>query len=304
MSMSTTTSPHAPQLDPSTNREGGGKDLRICIVSGGDEIRSRAYVNHAVYAREYGLDYRLECGLAEDVNNAFFFKTAIQRRILPLYDWIVWLDDDAWITDFSRERFRCLARRADEAGKFMVACANPLEPNGSWSSFNSGVVMLKNCVRTSQYFALMTEDNCSLVADWWDRENHGWPAGGDQDLSIWALDQTDLASDVLWVDHRELNSRWQYYTHGLDDAFILHFCGHWDKDLSRVIIAKRFNIGQELVPEVLLDKYSSRVRSPMSALDFRRRYALWKSVGFVKSHTNSDIQARMKKMARRYILGL
>ncbi|MDQ2852167.1 MAG: hypothetical protein M3Y49_15835 [Actinomycetota bacterium] len=299
MSMSTTASPPEPHLDPSTTGEGEGKDLRICIVSGGDEIRSRAYVNHTVYAREYGLDYRLECALDEGVTDVFFFKTAIVRRVLPLYDWIVWLDDDAWITDFDRDGFRELAQRAEAQGKFMVGCENPLEPNGFWSKFNAGVAMFKNCERTWQFLGLMTEDNIAVAAEWWDPELHGWSSGGDQDISVWALDQAGLTDGVLWVDHRELNSRWQYYSEGLDDAFVLHFCGHWDKDLSRVIIAKRFNVGQELVPAHLLDKYSSRVRNPMSDLEFGRRYALWKGAGFIKSRTNAATQARLKKIINR-----
>ena len=80
----------------------------ICLVSGADEIRLRSYVNHAIYARLHDLDYRLECGLDEGVKTKFFYKTSIIRRVLPRYDWVVWLDDDTFVTDFESDNFRRL----------------------------------------------------------------------------------------------------------------------------------------------------------------------------------------------------
>lgn len=65
------------------------------------------------------------------------------------------------------------------------------------------------------------------------------------------------------VGHRELNSRGHYYEDSLTDAFVMHFTGHPDKELGVARFADRFGIGQELVPEPLLDKYHVRVRSPL-----------------------------------------
>ena len=47
---------------------------RICLVSGGDEIRQRSYINHAIYAREHGLDYRLECGIDPQIVTKYDYK--------------------------------------------------------------------------------------------------------------------------------------------------------------------------------------------------------------------------------------
>ena len=43
----------------------------------------------------------------------------------------------------------------------------------------------------------------------------------------------------------------------------MHFTGHPDKELGIARFADRFDIGQEIVPEPLLDKYHVRVRSPL-----------------------------------------
>lgn len=258
--------------------------MSICIVSGGDEIRSRAYVNQAIYAREWDLDYRLEIAVAPGVSDVFFYKTAIVRRIAPLYDWILWVDDDVYFTDFGRDGVRELVDRAEAAGSFMVYAENPREPNGSWSRINAGVFMLKNDQRTFRFLDEIVEGNLQATRDWWDEDVHGMQSGGDQDIQLWALHHLGLAEDALVVDHRDLNSRWHYYANGLSDAFLCHFCGHYDKKLSVALFGRRFGVGQELVPSDLLDKYSVRRRDPMGEIEYKARFFRWNAVGFLKPY--------------------
>lgn len=87
--------PHIPAQESTAVRPSA------CLVSGADEIRLRSYINHAIYARTHGLDYRLERGIDRGITNKFFYKTSIIRRVLPLYEWLIWIDDDAYFTDFS-----------------------------------------------------------------------------------------------------------------------------------------------------------------------------------------------------------
>ena len=81
---------------------------RVCLVSGADEIRLRSYIGHSIYAQLHGFDFRLECGMAPGVKNKFFYKTSILRRVLAKYDWVVWLDDDVFITDFASDSLASL----------------------------------------------------------------------------------------------------------------------------------------------------------------------------------------------------
>ena len=106
---------------------------RICITSGGDEIRLRSYVNHAIYAREHGLDYRLETGIDPHIVTKFDYKVAILRRLLPRYDWLVWMDDDAFFTDFEADNLRRLISEAERDDISLVIAEGPTEPNGFWS---------------------------------------------------------------------------------------------------------------------------------------------------------------------------
>ncbi|GAA1310745.1 hypothetical protein [Brachybacterium tyrofermentans] len=274
--------------------------LDICVVSGGDEIRLRSYVNHAIYAREHGLDYRLECGVDTGIMNKFFYKTSIIRRVLGRYDWIAWIDDDAYFTNFERDTIGSLVAAAEGDGLFLVVANGPEEPNGFWSRINTGVVLLRNDVRSRQLLDLMHRASLDDVREWWDDSRDGLFTGGDQDQMWWALQYSELVNEARIVDHRELNSRGHFYDDSLSDAAVMHFCGHRDKPLGVARFADRFGVGHELVPEELLDKYSVRVRSPMSHLEQGIRAFRQELIGRLKPYVRPlVVQARVRKSRRR-----
>jgi hypothetical protein len=64
----------------------------------------------------------------------------------------------------------------------------------------------------------------------------------------------------------------------------MHFCGYPDKKIGVVAFAERFGIGQELVPEHLLDRFSARVRSPMTAPEIFARTQAWHWRGRLKPY--------------------
>lgn len=236
---------------------------RICLTSGGDEIRLRSYVNHAVYAREHGLDYRLETGIDPHIVTKFDYKVSILRRLLPLYDWLVWLDDDAFFTDFEADNIVRLISEAERDGISVVIAEGPKEPNGFWSRINTGVMLLRNDETARAIVESTATADLSEVRRWWDDERDGLFTHGDQDQMWWTIQTGGHADRVRIVDHRQLNSRGHYYEDSLTDAFVMHFTGYPDKELGIARFADRFHIGQELVPEPLLDKYHVRVRSPL-----------------------------------------
>lgn len=236
---------------------------RICITSGGDEIRLRSYVNHAIYAREHGLDYRLETGIDPHIVTKFDYKVAILRRLLPCYDWLVWMDDDAFFTDFESDNLRRLISEAERDGISLVIAEGPTEPNGFWSRINTGVMLLRNDETARTIVESTSTADLATVRAWWDDDRDGLFTHGDQDQMWWAIQTGGHADRVRIVGHRELNSRGHYYEDSLTDAFVMHFTGYPDKELGIARFADHFDIGQEIVPEPLLDKYHVRVRSPL-----------------------------------------
>ncbi|OKL55023.1 hypothetical protein BSZ39_01215 [Bowdeniella nasicola] len=257
---------------------------RWLIASGGDEIRLRSYINHRIYAHVHGFDYRLECGVSQGIRNKFDYKLSIIRRLLPTCDWLVWIDDDAFFTDFDATNLRDLLQRAEREDKFLVIAEGAVEPNGWWSNINTGVFLLRNDARGHQLVDLMSESRLDAVRAWWNEERDGLFTNGDQDQMWWALNTHGLIDDTIIVDHHLLNSRGHYYDDSLSNAFVMHFCGHRDKPLGIARFADRFGIGHELVPEHLLDEYGVSVRSPMTATEYRARALRLAMIGQAKKY--------------------
>lgn len=244
----------------------------------------RSYVNHSIYAQVHGLDYRLECAVTPGVTNKFFYKTLTVKRVLPRYDWVVWIDDDAYITDFERDAFREHILAAEEAGQFMVIAEGPLEPNGMFTAVNAGVFAVKNCPESFELLDAMSTENVAKAEAWWRPEEHGTFTGADQEIIPWWIETTGRTDQVRIVEHRSFNSRGHYYENSLSDAFLMHFCGYPDKKIGVVAFAERFNIGQELVPAHLLEEYCVQVKSPMKAPERRVRTWLWHARGRYKPY--------------------
>ncbi|MCT1366533.1 hypothetical protein [uncultured Kocuria sp.] len=266
---------------------------RICLVSGGDEIRQRSYINHAIYAREHGLDYRLECGIDPQIVTKYDYKMSIVRRLIHQYDWLVWIDDDAYFTDFESDTLHELVEEAERDDQFLVIAEGPLEPNGFWSKINTGVFLIKNCPESVTMLESMSSEPLETIRDWWDDEAYGLFTNGDQDQMWWYLCTTGLLDRTKIVGHRRLNSRGHYYENSLDDAFVMHFCGYPDKAWGAARFARRFpdQIGQELVPKHLLDKYSVAVRDPLGPTQYSIRDTKIRSIGAVKKRLRPLVHA-------------
>ena len=255
---------------------------RICLTSGGDEIRLRSYVNHAIYAREHGMDFRLETGIDPEIRSKFDYKVSILRRLLPMYDWLVWLDDDAFVTDFAATNIQDLIADAERDGISLVIAEGPLEPNGFWSRINTGVMLIRNDEVGRAIVEETATADLTEVRAWWDDNRDGLFTNGDQDQMWWVIRTRGHEHSVRIVGHRELNSRGHYYETSLADSFVMHFTGYPDKELGIARFAERWGVGQELVPETLLDKYHVRVRSPFGGWQRTWRERKGDAVGAVK----------------------
>ena len=121
---------------------------RVCVASGGDEVRWRSYVNHTVFAREHGFTHHIGIGLAPGIETVYFYKFELIREILPHFEWVLYLDDDVYITNFASESIEHLIARATGEEKFAVFAEGPPEPDGSWTRLNSGVILLRNDPRS------------------------------------------------------------------------------------------------------------------------------------------------------------
>ena len=234
--------------------------MEWCVTSGGDEIRMRSYVNHYIWAHENDVDYRLDLGLAPGLRLPYDAKYAIIRRALDNHDWVMWVDDDVFFTRWSAGSVQDLLEEAEAAGQFLVIAEGPVEPTGIWSRINSGVMLLRRDERTARLLDLAQGTDIEALRASWDHENDGLFSGGDQD-ALWHAIKNDaeLLAGTRIVGHAELNSRPHLLQGPLDDVLNVHFCGG-HKDMRIHEFARQHDLGLELVPRDLLDKYSVRRR--------------------------------------------
>lgn len=236
----------------------------VCIASGGDQVRFRSYINQAVYARQRGFTYHLGIGLSQGVTSPYDHKFTVLEEILPRFDWVVWMDDDVYVTDMTHPVLEGLLLEAEAEDAYLVIAEGPVEPHGGWTRINTGVMALRNDPRTWELLHDARAVDLRDLRGRWDEDLFGVFTNGDQDSICWSLHAKEpLLSGTRIVSHRLLNSRPHYYDDKLDDAFAVHFCGAGDKMLRAAQFAGRFGLGQELVQDELLDRWSVRRRERM-----------------------------------------
>lgn len=245
---------------------------RVALTSGGDEIRTRAYVNHRIYAQEAGFDYRLEIGLCEDAPTPYHYKFAVIDRVLPRYAWTVWLDDDVYFTSWASSALLDLIQEAEDAGQWCVIAEGPVEPQGVWSSINTGVMALRNDPRTHTMLDRARSADLDELSTVWDDDAWGLFTHGDQDAIWWAIvSDPQLSEGARIVAHHQLNSRPHLIDRRSDEVLTVHFCGPGDKRARVARFGRRFGMGQELVPSDLLERYGIRRREHLGDPELRWR---------------------------------
>jgi hypothetical protein len=227
-------------------------DINICIVSGGTQLRLPSPINHKIYAEIHHADYRLECGSYNTLKNKYYFKLNTIIRILPMYEWILWIDDDAYFTDFSIDiRQLCKSR---PASVFLVIADGRVRTGGAWTRINSGVLLLRNCSDSLNFLMQCLETDTTTVREWWNSKEHGMFTNGDQDTLLYHILNSPDQRPFVIVPHLDLNSREYHYFNKMDEHFICHFPGLPDKISAIRKFGERFGVGPALVPPLLLKK--------------------------------------------------
>lgn len=229
----------------------------LCIVSGADRVRYRSHVNHAAYAQSFGFDYRFDFGVAEvPLGSHFDIKLRALQRLLPHYEWVLWIDDDVYFTDFRAGALTEILDEADERGTPIVIAEGAVEPQGFASFINSGVILLKNSAEAAELLSRALAEPVDGVCEWWNEDEYGIFTAGDQDQLVKVLVESGLI-DACWrVDPQRLNSRTHLYSASASDAFACHFCGHYDRELSIAQFAERWNLSPDLLPPAVAARFA------------------------------------------------
>lgn len=225
--------------------------MNLGIVSGYHPgLRFNSQVNHKAYADFHGYHYVFNGSPERDSRN-YFRKIETVIRYLGLFDWLFWIDDDAYFTNFTIP----LARFVDEAGECdMLICRSP-STKKLFTKFSSGQFFLRNAPRAHEFLKAVLATDLAAVQAFW-RQDLGYYSSGDQDAMVYLSETDPRFSDGFFklLDHQQFNNRDFEYLADPVEHFVVHFTGT-QKVASKVAFCERLGCNRYLVPPRLLMGY-------------------------------------------------
>lgn len=217
---------------------------KVGIISYCDKVRTYASVNHQYYANRHNYTYIYDIAPTKER----VFKNKIEKilKYLDLFDWILWIDDDAFfintdkkITDFINANRKCN----------FVFCNSPVV-NGNWTYLNSGVFFVKNTQQSKDFLRAALSLDLDAVKQSWDGSRYGLFTNGDQDIITHLLHNDRRFNRARFhtvLDYTNFNSRPNHFTtdSSSDQHFIAHFAGHKKEDVF--MLASDLNLSPALI---------------------------------------------------------
>jgi hypothetical protein len=219
--------------------------MKLGIVSGFyPGFRVESAINHKAYADKHGYHYIYNFTPERDPRY-IFYKIETLLRYIDLFDWVFWIDDDAYFTNFSIP----LASFLDLAGDAqMLICKSP-STKKVITKYSSGQFFLKSSPQAKDFLRAALAVNLEKVKAFW-REDLGLFTNGDQDAIVYLseVDPRYNSGFIKSVDHNQFNNRDFEYEKDLSEHFLVHFTGA-EKQKYLTAFAKRLNVNRWLLPK-------------------------------------------------------
>jgi len=191
-------------------------------------------------------------------------KIRFIQSYFHLFDFIFWIDDDAFFFDLDK-RLETFLPKND---RFLSICSSP-DYKSIHTFISSGQFFIR-CNETGRSFIDQIECiDMSMVRDWWSDEL-GFFSNGDQDAMVYLLKNQPEFAKFERHPHRDFNSRIEDLE-SQQEVFILHFTGTVGKKASDYKqIQKQTGFGPSLLPREYRDRLNyQEPRTFVEKLRFR-----------------------------------
>ncbi|WP_033956547.1 putative nucleotide-diphospho-sugar transferase [Psychroserpens jangbogonensis] len=226
--------------------------MSTCIISGRfPATEFKANINHKIYADTYGYSY-IHCNWPTTLNNNYLNKIAYILHHIDDYDYIVWIDDDAFFFDFEKD----IMEYAPKNDSFISLCKSPSFKELK-THFSSGQFIVKCNELSKRFFQDVLKIELNFVKEWWP-DKLGFFTNGDQDIMVYLLlENTSYKGKLDLYDYNCFNSRWENLSEiDVHKPFILHFTGRGQVKRNNYIETQlKFNLHASLVSNSTLEKY-------------------------------------------------
>lgn len=226
---------------------------RIGIISYCDRFRTYAHVNHQRYADIHGYTYVFDA--APTRTGRFTNKLEKIRKFLPLFDYVFWIDDDAFFMQMDQPLTGFLKGHRKSQ---LVFCKSPVIAEGKWTHLSAGNFFLKNTEKVLQWLTDTMTTDLDDVYEWWNGHEYGHFTRGDQDAMIYQLDANPSyrrqRNFYTLLPFEAFNSRPLHFTHRADQQFLVHFTGD-NKGAQAVDFARKWSLSPALITEAEFAQY-------------------------------------------------
>lgn len=189
--------------------------MNICVVTlytkEIEVIGRMTEQNHRAYCAKHGYQYNAHFGRISE-RHAAWDKIMAVRRLLPYYDYVMWIDADCV--------FNNLYKRIEEyiykSGTF---CHDVLynQENRQWHYVNTGVFILKNDKKSFDFLNAVWDSQDPKVIDIDKRSYDGWPwEQGAACEYLMKSDDFEILTDQGFNCHPNIAN---------DDTYIIHYMG-------------------------------------------------------------------------------
>lgn len=215
--------------------------MKIGIISYCDHVRTYAHFNHQAYADQHGYTYIFD--IAPTKHATYFAKIDKIAKFLEFFDWVFWVDDDAFFTDFNQKLEDVISQYPQPD---FIFCKSPINKE-NWTHISSGNFFIKNSPIAHKFLAELHNVDIERVEKWWDPKRFGVFTRGDQDAIVYLLHMQRPVPEYTILDFNRFNNRPFHYKDDLGEHFIVHFTGG-NKRGQVQEFAKRFDVQEDLIP--------------------------------------------------------
>ena len=231
--------------------------MNVCIISGRYPLTNfESYINHKIYADKFGYSY-IHCNWPTARSNHYFNKVVYVLSYLEFFDYIVWIDDDAFFFDFEKD----IMQFAPRNDSFISFCKSPSHKELK-TFLSSGQFIVKCNELSKRFFKSVLNTELTEVEKWW-KEDLGYFTNGDQDIIIYLLLQNeDYKHKMDLYDYKSFNSRCEnLFEVDPHKPFILHFTGRGKtKAENYKLVQQKLNLHPSLVSNLMLGTYNVKIK--------------------------------------------
>jgi len=223
----------------------------IGIISYCNFVRTYANVNHQYYAEHHGYTYIYDVSPTHhDV-----FKNKIEKilKYLDLFDWVFWIDDDAFFLQYDK-RLEDFIKHNE--GSDLIFCTSPVN-NGKTTYLSSGNCFLKNTPRVRDFLLACLDGDLNVVKERW-HEEYGLFTNGDQDIMVDLLMNDSRFNGATFhkiLPYELFNTRPFHFEKSSAEHFLVHFTGN-DKQSQVIEFSKKFGLSPALIPQDAFESYN------------------------------------------------